>query len=84
LLQLKEAIETNAELPEGDKVDLLEEVQHLAEAKQTEDPAQKEGMARKSKKMFEATLQSLPETAKIVESCSKLLPLILKALGFAA
>jgi uncharacterized protein YjbI with pentapeptide repeats len=84
LLQLKEAIETDADLPAGDKADLLEEVQHLAESKQTEDPAQKEGVARKAKKMFEATLQSLPETAKIVKSCSKLLPLILKALGFAA
>jgi hypothetical protein len=32
--------------------------------------------------MFNATLQSLPDTAKIVEACSKLLPMVLKALGF--
>ena len=55
----------------------------MVEAKQTEEPAKKEGLARKAKKMFEATLKSLPDTAKIVESCSKLLPLILKALGLA-
>jgi hypothetical protein len=61
---------------------LLEQVQNLAEAKQTEEPAQKEGLARRAKKMFEATLKSLPDTAKIVEASSKLLPLILKALGF--
>jgi len=84
LMQLKEAIETDADLPDTDKVDLLEQVQNLAEAKQTEEPAQKEGVARKAKKMFEATLKSLPDTAKIVEACSKLLPLILKALGLPA
>ncbi len=81
LMQLQEAIETDADLPDIDKADLLEQVQNLAEAKQTEEPAQKEGLARKARKMFEATLKSLPDTAKIVEASSKLLPLILKALG---
>ncbi len=80
LTQLQAAIETEPDLPDTDKADLLEQVQHLAEAK-TAEPAQKEGLARKAKKMFDATLQSLPETAKIAEACSKLLPLILKALG---
>ena len=82
LIQLKEAIEADPDLPDTDKADLLEQVQNLAEAKQTEEPAQKEGLARRAKKMFEATLKSLPDTAKIVEASSKLLPLILKALGF--
>jgi hypothetical protein len=81
LMQLKEAIAVDADLPDIDKADLLEQVQLLVEAKQTEEPAKKEGLARKAKKMFEATLKSLPDTAKIVESCNKLLPLILKALG---
>jgi hypothetical protein len=81
LTQLKEAIEADPDLPDADKADLLEQVQNLAEAKQTEEPAQKEGLARRAKKMFEATLKSLPDTAKIVEASSKLLPLILKALG---
>ncbi|MBW4519921.1 MAG: pentapeptide repeat-containing protein [Scytolyngbya sp. HA4215-MV1] len=81
LTQLQQAIETDADLPDPDKADLLEQVQILAKAKQTEEPAQQEGIARKAKKMFDATLKSLPETAKIVEACSKLLPMILKALG---
>ena len=81
LMQLKEAIAVDADLPDIDKADLLEQVQLLAEAKQTEEPAKKEGLARKAKKMFGATLKSLPDTAKIVESCNKPLPLILKALG---
>jgi hypothetical protein len=84
LIQLKEVIEADPDLPNTDKADLLEQVQNLAEAKQTEEPAQKEGLTRKAKKMFEVTLKSLPDTAKIVEACSKLLPLILKALGLPA
>lgn len=84
LAQLQQAIETDADLPETDKSDLLEQVQSLAEAKQTEEPAKREGLMRKAMKMFDATLKGLPDTAKIVEACSKLLPLILKALGFPA
>jgi hypothetical protein len=81
LTQLQQAIESEAELPDVDKADLLEQVKVLAEVLQTQEPAQKEGMARRAKKLFEATLKSLPDTAKIVEACSKVLPLILKALG---
>jgi uncharacterized protein YjbI with pentapeptide repeats len=81
LSQLQQAIETDADLPDADKADLLEQVQNLTEVKQTEEPEKREGLARKVKKMFEATLKSLPETAKIVEACNKLLPIILKTLG---
>jgi hypothetical protein len=79
--QLQTAIESDLSLPDDDKADLLEQVQNLAEATQTEEPAKKEGIVRKAKKIFDATLKNLPDTAKIVEACSKLLPLILKALG---
>jgi hypothetical protein len=81
LTQLQQAIESEAELPDVDKADLLEQVKVLAEVPQTQEPAQQVGMARRAKKLFEATLKSLPDTAKIVEACTKLLPLILKALG---
>ncbi len=84
LAQLQQVIETDSGLPDPDKADLLEQVQSLAEAKQVEEPAKREGIARKAMKMFDATLKSLPDTAKIVDACSKLLPLILKALGFPA
>lgn len=84
LTQLQQAIETDSDLPDLDKADLLEQVQFLAEAKQVEEPAKREGITRKAMKMFDATLKSLPDTAKIVDACSKLLPLILKALGFPA
>ena len=81
LTQLQQAIQADADLPDPDKSDLLEQVQALAEVKQTEEPAKREGLTRKAMKMFDATLKSLPDTVKIVEACSKLLPLILKALG---
>lgn len=81
LTQLQNVIETDTDLPDPDKSDLLEQVQSLAEAKQIEESTKREGIARKAIKMFDATLKSLPDTAKIVEACSKLLPLILRALG---
>lgn len=84
LTQLQQVIEADTDLPAPDKADLLEQVQSLAEAKQSEEPEKREGLTRKAMKMFDATLKSLPDTAKIVEACSKLLPLILKALGFPA
>lgn len=84
LAQLQQVIETDSDLPDPDKADLLEQVQSLAEVKQIEKPAKREGIARKAVKIFDATLKSLPDTAKIVDACSKLLPLILKALGFPA
>ena len=82
LTQLQQAIQADVDLPDPDKSDLLEQVQALAEAKQIEEPAKREGLMRKAMKMFDATLKNLPDTAKIAEACSKLLPLILKALGF--
>ncbi|MEH2078074.1 hypothetical protein [Nostoc sp.] len=81
LLQLQEAIEEEKTLSAEDKTDLLEQVKALAEAKQSAESDKKEGLARKAKKMFNATLKGLPDTAKIVEASSKLLPMILKALG---
>lgn len=81
LTQLQTAINSDKSLPNDDKIDLLEQVQNLADATQAEDPAKREGIVRKAKKIFDATLKNLPDTAKIVEACSKLLPLILKAMG---
>jgi len=81
LSQLQEIIEQEEELSSEDKADLLEQVKALAEVQQAPEQNQKEGLARKAKKMFEATLKSLPETAKIVDASAKLLPMILKLLG---
>jgi uncharacterized protein YjbI with pentapeptide repeats len=80
LTQLQNFIQTDPDLSDPDKSDLLEQVEALAEAPQIEEPQMREGIVRKAMKMFDATLKSLPETAKIVEACSSLLPLILKSL----
>ncbi|MEH2108079.1 pentapeptide repeat-containing protein [Nostoc sp.] len=81
LIQLQQAVDEDTDLAPEDKADLLEHVKALAEAGQTPDQEKKKGLVRKAKKIFDATLKSLPSTANIIESCSKLLPLIIKALG---
>ena len=81
LLQLQKLIEEEAELSPEDKADLLEQVKAFAEAQQAPEQKHKEGIVRKARKMFDATLKNLPETAKLVDASSKLLPMILKVLG---
>jgi regulator of protease activity HflC (stomatin/prohibitin superfamily) len=81
LLQLQNVVEESKELAIEDKTDLLEQVKVLTEAKNMSEPKKREGLLRKAKKIFDATIDSLPKTAVTFEACSKLLPLILKALS---
>lgn len=81
LIQLQQAVDEDTDLAPEDKADLLEQVKVLAEAEQTPESEKKKGLVRTARKIFDATLKSLPSTANIIEACSKLLPLILKALG---
>ncbi|PIE31239.1 hypothetical protein CSA56_18945 [candidate division KSB3 bacterium] len=81
LSELQKAIQGDSNLPDADKKYLLGQVNALAEAKQEPELKKKEDVARKAKKIFAATLESLPATAKIVESCNKLLPMIMKLIG---
>jgi hypothetical protein len=81
LIQLKNAIENAAELSTGEKTLLLEQVKALAEATQASEPEKKKNIVQKVHDIFATILKSLPDTAKIVESAGKLLPMIMKALG---
>jgi uncharacterized protein YjbI with pentapeptide repeats len=81
LIQLQQAIEETIELSVGEKVLLLEQVKVFADAKQTSEPEKRTGLVQKAKLIFEAILKVLPDTAKLAETCNKLLPMILKALG---
>lgn len=81
LSQLQKLVEEDTELALEDKADLLEQVKALAETEQVPEQDKKEGIVRKARKIFEATLKGLPDTARIVEACSKLLPMVIKALG---
>jgi hypothetical protein len=81
LNQLQKAVEEEDNLSPEDKADLLEQVKFLAEAKQESKQDKKESLARKARKIFDSTLKALPDTAKLIDASSKLIPLILKSLG---
>jgi uncharacterized protein YjbI with pentapeptide repeats len=82
LIQLQKAIEEEIHLPNEDKEDLLMQIIALTSLPKAKNYDNKNATVRNAKKIFTATLKGLPDTAKIVEACSKLLPLIFKALGF--
>ncbi len=76
LAQLQAAIEAESELPDEDKAEALEQVKSLAEAGQKpQDNALQKG-AKTSMKILKGTVASLPDAAKLAESCTKLLPAI--------
>ena len=82
LAQLQAAIEAEKNLPEEDKAEALEQVKTLAEAgksPQVEGAMQK--AAKTALKILKGTVASLPSATKLVEECSKLLPLISQLLG---
>lgn len=81
LNQLRKHINADSMLPADDKQDLLEQTEALENAKQLSDIAKKTSVARNARKIFDATLKALPVTAVLVESCDKILPVVLKLLG---
>jgi hypothetical protein len=81
LSALQTAIEAEAELSPTDKADALEQVKTLAEVGQDPQQPKKEGIGRRAIKSLKGTVAALPDTAKLAEACSKLLPLIAKLLG---
>jgi hypothetical protein len=83
LVQLQAAIEAELELPDEDKAEALEQVKTLAEAGQKPEDSTLQKAAKTSMKILKGTVASLPDAAKLAESCAKLLPAIaaLLALG---
>lgn len=80
LLELHKAIQNDTNLSVEDKDDLLKQAEVLAKVRQLPDPEEKKGAVRTARKIFDATLKALPATAAIVESCGKILPLLIKLL----
>ena len=76
LAQLQAAIEAELELADEDKVEALEQVKILAEAGQKPEDNGLQKAAKTSMKVLKGTLASLPDAAKLAESCAKLLPAI--------
>lgn len=81
LKQLQETIEADPDLPPDDKAEALEQVGTLAKAGQTPQDGTLKKLANTAVKILKGTVSALPDTAKLVESCAKLLPLITTLLG---
>lgn len=81
LTQLQGAIESETQLNQEDKAEALEQVKVLAEAGQKSQDGSLRKMASTAVKVLKGTVSGLPEATKLVEACSKLLPIITKLLG---
>jgi uncharacterized protein YjbI with pentapeptide repeats len=81
LLQLQAAIEAEAELPPEDKAEALEQVKVFAKAGQKPGDNVLQKAAKTSMKILKGTVTSLPDAAKLAESCTKLLPIIASLLA---
>lgn len=78
LSRLQQAVEEDTDLSPEDKLDLLEQIKVLAETKQI---SNKESLVRRASKIFEATLMSLPDSARLVKTYKELFPVILAELA---
>lgn len=81
LKELQTAIEAEPDLKSDDKTEALEQVGTLAKAGENPQDGTLKKLAGTSIKILKGTIAALPDTAKLAEACSKLLPLITKALG---
>ena len=81
LTQLQAAIASDSELLEKGKTNALEQVKTLAEVGQNPEQSEKKSLGEKAMTFLKGTIANLPDTAKLAEASSKLLPLIAKALG---
>lgn len=69
------------QLSQDDKAEALEQVEVLVEAGQKPQDGSLKKMANTAVKVLKGTVASLPEATKLVEACSKSLPIITKLLG---
>jgi hypothetical protein len=81
LAQLSEAISTSSDLNPDDKAEALEQLKILAEAGKNPSDGIMKKMARTSLKILQGTVAGLPDVAKLVDACSKSLPIITKFFG---
>ena len=81
LKQLQTAIETDADLPEKGKSTALEQVNVLAEVGKDPEQPEKKSLGQQAVNILKSAASFLPDTAKLADATSKLLPLIIKALG---
>ena len=82
LSELLKLIEEEKDLSDDDKAEALKQLPILSEAGQNPKDNILKTAAKTSIKILKGTITSLPDTAKLVESCAKLLPLIAKLFEF--
>jgi hypothetical protein len=76
LTELLEAINTEANMPPGDKDDATESVGDIAAAAEQDDPAQKQTIVQKATRTPQRIAQTLPDATKFADALSRLIPLI--------
>ncbi|MGK7892544.1 MAG: pentapeptide repeat-containing protein [Xenococcus sp. (in: cyanobacteria)] len=76
LTQLQAAIESEPELPDEDKAEVLKQVPILAEAAQKPKDPTMHRAAKNALTFLKGTTVGMSETTKLVQECSKLLPAI--------
>ena len=81
LQQLQAIIEADSDLPQKGKETALTQVQVLAEVAQNPEQPEKKDMGSQAINLLKGAASFLPDTAKLAEACTKLLPLIGKLLG---
>ena len=81
LKQLQTAIEAEPDLKTDDKTEALEQVGTIAKAGQNPQDGTLKKLAGTAVKVLRGTIATLPDTAKLVEATSKLLPAIISLLA---
>ncbi|MDJ1184207.1 pentapeptide repeat-containing protein [Roseofilum casamattae] len=81
LTELQVAIETDSNLSQEDKIEALEQLQTIAEAGQKPEDGAMQKMVKRAMKFLKGTIADLPSTVGLVQTCTKLFPLITKFFG---
>jgi DNA-binding phage protein len=81
LKQLQEAIASEPALTPADKTEALEQVGILSQARQNPQDSALRKPSVTAIKIIRGTIATLPDTARLVEACGKLLPAIVSLLG---
>ncbi|MEL6163920.1 MAG: hypothetical protein AAFR37_09215, partial [Cyanobacteria bacterium J06628_3] len=81
LIDLQTAIETDTNLSEEDKVQALEQINKIAEAGQKAQEGAMQKTAKNALTFLKGLVADLPSTAKLVKTCSNLIPVIKQFFG---
>jgi hypothetical protein len=81
LKELQTAIATEPHLPEPDKAETLQKVEDIAKAATHPSDKRRQGAAKAAIGFLKGTIETIPQATGFIEACTKLLPLITKAIG---